>query len=63
MKLAGTHGICPVFNGIKCTSINDFAGYFEDEMNTHTKMLNEIKTQLDLISNSLLKLEIQEEAR
>ncbi|MBU3968045.1 MAG: SMC family ATPase [Euryarchaeota archaeon] len=57
MKLAGTHGICPVFNGIKCTSINDFAGYFDDEINAHTRMLNEIKLDLDLISNSLLKLE------
>jgi exonuclease SbcC len=57
MKLAGTQGICPVFNGIKCTSINDFAGYFDDEMNTHTRMLNEIKMQMDLISNFLLKLE------
>ncbi len=57
MKLAGTHGICPVFNGIKCISINDFAGYFDDEMNTHTRMLKEIKIQIELISNSLSKLE------
>ncbi|VVB90852.1 DNA double-strand break repair Rad50 ATPase [uncultured archaeon] len=57
MKLAGTQGACPVFNGIKCTSVNDFAGYFDDEINMHTGMLNEIKTQLDLISKSLSKLE------
>ncbi len=57
MKLTGTHGICPVFNGIKCTSVNDFAGYFDDEMNTHTRTLNGIKIQLDLTSNALSKLE------
>ncbi len=56
MKLAGTHGLCPVFNGIKCTSINDFAGYFDSEINTHTGMLNEIQKQLALISDELSKL-------
>jgi exonuclease SbcC len=56
MKLAGTHGLCPVFNGIKCTSVNDFAGYFDSEIKTHTGMLNEIQKQLELISNDLSKL-------
>jgi exonuclease SbcC len=57
MKLAGTHGICPVFNGIKCTSINDFARYFNDEINAHTGALDETKIQLDIISNELIKLD------
>jgi exonuclease SbcC len=56
MKLAGTQGLCPVFNGIKCTSVNDFAGYFKSEINTHTGMLNEIQEQLDIISSDLSKL-------
>jgi exonuclease SbcC len=53
MKLAGTQGLCPVFNGIKCTSITDFAGYFNDEINTQTRALSEIEEQLNRISNEL----------
>ncbi|HEY9206954.1 MAG TPA: SMC family ATPase [Candidatus Methanoperedens sp.] len=56
-KLAGTRGICPVFSGIKCTSVNDFTGYFNEEINAHTGALDEIKAQLDLISNELIKLD------
>ncbi|MCX9010019.1 MAG: SMC family ATPase [Candidatus Methanoperedens sp.] len=56
MKLAGTQGLCPVFNGIKCTSVTDFAGYFKDEINAQTRALGEIEEQLDHISKELSEL-------
>ncbi len=56
MKLAGTQGLCPVLNGVKCTSVSDFTRYFNDEIESREKELTEIKSQLDLISEESKQL-------
>lgn len=56
MKLAGTQGLCPILNGIKCTSVSDFTRYFNDEIESREKELTEIKSQLDLISKESKQL-------
>ncbi len=56
MKLAGTQGICPILNGVKCTSVADFTVYFNNEIDSRKKELKEIETKLDLISKELKHL-------
>ena len=46
MKLAGTHGICPILNGVKCPSVSDFNTYFNDEINQKNRELDELETSL-----------------
>ncbi|NJD53715.1 MAG: hypothetical protein FIB07_12710 [Candidatus Methanoperedens sp.] len=46
MKLAGTHGVCPILNGIKCTSVSDFNIYFNDELNQKNRELDGLETSL-----------------
>ena len=46
MKLAGTHGICPILNGVKCPSVSDFNTYFSDEINQKNRELDELETNL-----------------
>jgi exonuclease SbcC len=56
MKLAGTQGFCPIFNGVKCASVNDFAGYFNNEINSRKRELKEIEDKLELVSKELRHL-------
>ena len=56
MKLAGTRGICPILNGVKCKSVTDFGQYFDNEMDSRKKELNEIEEQSELVSNDLEQL-------
>jgi|GEM_PF-787574 len=56
MKLAGTQGLCPILNGVKCTSISDFTRYFNDEIDSREKELTEIESQLDLASKEFKEL-------
>ncbi|VVB97001.1 DNA double-strand break repair Rad50 ATPase [uncultured archaeon] len=53
MKLAGTGGLCPVFSGIKCSSVSDFSKYFNDEINLRNNRLKELDEQLKLVSEEL----------
>jgi exonuclease SbcC len=53
MKLAGTQGLCPILNGVKCASVNDFAGYFNNEMNSLKRELKEIEDESELVSTEL----------
>jgi DNA repair exonuclease SbcCD ATPase subunit len=46
MKLAGTQGICPILNGVKCSSVSDFDKYFNDEIDQKNRELDEIETSL-----------------
>lgn len=56
MKLAGTQGMCPILNGIKCTSVADFAWYFNNEIDSRKKELKEIENELDRVSKELKQL-------
>lgn len=56
MKLAGTQGLCPILNGVKCTSVSDFSLYFNNEIESRNKELKEIRTRSDLISKELKRL-------
>ncbi len=57
MKLAGTQGFCPIFNGIKCNSVDDFTSYFNDEINKLTKEKSEVEEQRNQIEEELLTLD------
>jgi exonuclease SbcC len=46
MKLAGTQGICPILNGVKCSSVSDFNTYFNDEIDQKNRELDELETSL-----------------
>lgn len=46
MKLAGTQGICPILNGVKCSSVSDFNKYFNDEIESKNRELSELETKL-----------------
>jgi exonuclease SbcC len=56
MKIAGSQGICPILNGVKCTSVADFTLYFNNEINSRKKELKEIENKLDLVSKELKHL-------
>jgi exonuclease SbcC len=56
MKLAGTKGMCPIFNRVKCTSVSDFTKYFNDEINSRNRELEEIERQLKLNTDELTRL-------
>ncbi len=56
MKLAGTQGICPILNGVKCTSVADFTLYFNNEIDSRKKGLKEIENKLDQVSKELKHL-------
>ncbi|KCZ71924.1 ATPase involved in DNA repair [Candidatus Methanoperedens nitroreducens] len=56
MRLAGAGGLCPVLNGVKCRSVSDFTKYFNDELNSRTKELEETESRLNHISNELIRL-------
>ena len=56
MKLAGTQGLCPILNGVKCTSVSDFTRYFNDEIDSREKELTEIESRLDLASKEFKEL-------
>ncbi len=56
MKLAGTKGMCPILNGVKCTSVSDFTKYFTDEINSRNRELEEIEHQLKLNADELKRL-------
>ncbi|MFH0903909.1 MAG: AAA family ATPase [Methanobacteriota archaeon] len=56
MKLAGTQGLCPIMNGVKCTSVADFTLYFNNEIDSRKKELEEIENKLDLVSKELKHL-------
>ncbi|MFZ3384507.1 MAG: hypothetical protein WA144_11340, partial [Candidatus Methanoperedens sp.] len=56
MKLAGTQGICPVLNGVKCKSVADFGQYFNNEMDSKKKELKEIEEKSRFVSNELDQL-------
>ncbi|CAG0988566.1 MAG: AAA family ATPase [Candidatus Methanoperedens sp.] len=63
MKLAGTEGICPVLNGVKCKSIDDFGQYFNKEIDSKKKELKEIEEQSKLVSNELKQLNAPKKER
>ncbi|GFO97828.1 RecF/RecN/SMC domain-containing protein [groundwater metagenome] len=56
MKLAGTQGLCPILNGVKCTSVTDFTRYFNNEIESRKKESKEIENKLDLVSKELNQL-------
>ncbi len=56
IKLAGKQGLCPILSGVKCTSVTDFAQYFNDELNSRKKELKKIEGELDLVSKELKQL-------
>jgi exonuclease SbcC len=56
MKLAGTKGLCPILNGVKCTSVSDFTKYFTNEINSRNRELDEIERQLKLNTDELTQL-------
>jgi exonuclease SbcC len=53
MKLAGTHGICPILNGVRCSSVSDFNTYFNDEINLKNRELDELEASLKNNKNEL----------
>jgi exonuclease SbcC len=57
MKLAGTQGICPILNGVKCSSVNDFNTYFNDEINQKNRELDELETSLKNNKEELAQLD------
>ncbi|MCE8424234.1 MAG: SMC family ATPase [Candidatus Methanoperedens sp.] len=56
MKLAGTQGICPLLNGIKCRSVSDFSRYFNDEIDLKKKEIKKIEEQSRVVLNDLNQL-------
>ena len=56
MKLAGTHGMCPILNGVKCSSVADFTQYFNDEIDSRKKELKEIENNLEQVLKELKHL-------
>jgi exonuclease SbcC len=56
MKLAGSQGLCPILNGVKCTSVADFTLYFNNEIDSRKKELKEIENKLDQVSKELKHL-------
>jgi exonuclease SbcC len=46
MKLAGTQGICPILNDVKCSSVSDFNKYFKDEIDQRNLELEELEKHL-----------------
>jgi exonuclease SbcC len=46
MKLAGAQGICPILNGVKCSSVSDFNKYFNDEIDQKSRELDELEASL-----------------
>ncbi len=56
MKLAGTQGMCPILNGIKCNSVSDFTLYFNKEIESRKKELKEIEIQSKSVSKELEQL-------
>jgi len=56
MKLAGSQGLCPILNRVKCTSVADFTLYFNNEIDSRKKELKEIVNKLDQVSKELKHL-------
>lgn len=56
MKLVGTQGICPVLNGVKCSSVSDFNQYFKDEIDQKNRELEDIETNLNNNKTELAQL-------
>jgi exonuclease SbcC len=56
MLLAGTQGICPILNGVKCSSVSDFKKYFNNEIDLKNRELEEIETKLETIIEELVEL-------
>ncbi len=56
MKLAGTQGLCPILNGVKCNSVADFTLYFNNEIDSRKKESKEIENKLDQVSKELKHL-------
>ena len=46
IKLAGTQGICPILNDVKCSSVTDFNEYFNNEIDQLNRELYELETSL-----------------
>jgi exonuclease SbcC len=57
MKLAGTQGICPILNGVKCSSVSDFNTYFNDEIDQKNRELDELETSLKNNKKELAQLD------
>ncbi len=57
MKLAGDKGMCPIFKGVKCTSVGDFIKYFNNEINSINGKLEEIEQQLKFNTDELKRLD------
>ncbi len=57
MKLAGTQGICPILNGVKCSSVSDFNTYFNDEIDQKNRELDELETSLKKNKKELEELD------
>jgi len=56
-ELAGTQGICPIFNGVKCSSVSDFNKYFNDEINKKNHELEGLEISLENNKKELVKLD------
>jgi len=57
LKLAGTQGICPILNGVKCSSVSDFNKYFNDEIDQKNRELDELETSLKNNKKELVQLD------
>ncbi len=56
-EIAGTQGICPIFNGVKCSSVSDFNKYFNDVMDGKNHELEDLETSLKNNIKELVKLD------
>ncbi|PWB52780.1 MAG: hypothetical protein C3F06_07695 [Candidatus Methanoperedenaceae archaeon] len=56
-EIAGTQGICPIFNGVKCSSVSDFNKYFNDEIDRKNQELEDLETSLKNNKEELVKLD------
>lgn len=56
IKHTGTKGLCPILKGIKCSSVEDFTGYFNNEIDTCNNEFREIDSHLVTINHTLDEL-------